>query len=134
MPRNSPLDENENGQISANKLGGKSTSFIARELKDTKSYGTRKRPDCPPKITIAARRRLFREAYKGQSRSRYLQESQNLPVTPRRVRRLLHDLRNLVYRNKKTVPALTAKHKKIRVDWVKKSNMDKGKMGNRGIL
>ena len=32
IPRNSPLYENENGQISANKLERKSISFIAREL------------------------------------------------------------------------------------------------------
>ena len=32
MPRNSPLNENEKGQISANKLEEKSISFIAREL------------------------------------------------------------------------------------------------------
>ena len=84
MPRNSPL--NEKGQISAYKLEGKSISFIARELlrswtvvrnylKDTESYGTRKRPGRPLKITNAARRRLFREASKERSSSRDLQKN-----------------------------------------------------------
>ena len=51
---------------------------------------------------------------------RDLQKSQNLSITPRRVRLLLHESPNLVYRNRKTVPALTAKLKKMRLDWVKK--------------
>ena len=86
MSKNSTLNENEKGNISAHKLEGKSISFIARELsgfrnylKDSESHGARKRPDHPPKITNAARRRLFREASKGQSSSRDLQKSQNLP-------------------------------------------------------
>ena len=131
MPRNSPLKENEKRQISAYQLEGKSISFIAKELsrsrtvvrnylKDSESYGTKKRPGRPPKITNAARRRLFREASKGQSSSRDLQKSQNLPITPRRVRQLLQESPNLEHRNKKIVPALTAKYNKMRVDWAKK--------------
>ena len=74
----------------------------------------------PPEITNAGRRRLFREVSKGQSYSRDLQKSQNLPITPGRVRQLLYESPNLVYRNRKTVLALNAKHKKMRGDWVKK--------------
>ena len=70
MPRNSHLNENEKGQISVDKLEGKSLSFIARELsrsqtvlrnylKDPESYSTRKHPGRPPKITNAAGSRLF---------------------------------------------------------------------------
>ena len=55
MPRKSPLNENEKGQISANKLKRKSINSISRELsrsrpvvrnylKDPESYGARKRP------------------------------------------------------------------------------------------
>ena len=121
MPRNSPLNENEKGQISVNKLQGKSLSFIESELlrslkvvrnylKDPELYGTRKRPGCPPKITNAATRRFFREASKEQSSSRDLKKSSNLPITLR-VRQLLHESPNIVYRNRKTAPALTAKHK-----------------------
>ena len=41
---------------------------------------------------------------------------------------------NLVYRNK-TAPALTAKHKKMHVDWIKKkNNMEKGEMRNHGVF
>ena len=131
----SPLNENEKGQISAYKLETKSISFIARELlrsqtvvrnflKDPELYGTRKCPGCPPKITNAARHWLFQE---GQSSSRDLQKSQNLPITLRRVRQLLHESPNLVYQNKKTPPNLTAKHKMC-IDWVKKSDMDKREM------
>ena len=128
MPRNSQLNDNEKGQISAYKLEGKSISFIVRDLsrsrtvvrnslKDLELYGTWKRPSHPPIIPNAARRRLFRE---GQSSSRDLEKSQNLPIIPRRVRQLLHESPNLVYRNRKTVLALTAKHEKMRIDWVKK--------------
>ena len=76
MPSNSSHNENEKGQISANKLEGKSLSLIARELsgswtvvrnylKYPESYGTRKRPGCPPKLTNAARHWLFLEASNG---------------------------------------------------------------------
>ena len=111
MYRNSPLKENEKGQISANEPEGKSLNFIARELsksrtvvrnylKDPKSYGTRKRPGHPPKITNAAGRRLFREASKGQSSLRDRQKSQNLTITQKKkkkVRQLLHKSPNHVY-------------------------------------
>ena len=66
MPRNTPLNENEKEQISAYKLEEKSVSLsrpqtVGRDnLKDPESYSTRKRPDRPPKITIAARRRILR--------------------------------------------------------------------------
>ena len=70
MTRKSPLNENEEGRISANRLEGKSISFIARELsrfptvvrnylKNSESYGTRKRSGCPPKITNTTRCRPF---------------------------------------------------------------------------
>ena len=100
-----PHIESEKGLISTYKLEGKSISFIARELKDSESYGTRK---CPPKISNAARRRLFREPSKGQSSSRDQQNSQNLPIIPRRVFQLLHESPNLVYWNRKTTRASTA--------------------------
>ena len=85
---NSTHNENEKEQISAYKLERKSLSFIARELsksgtvvrnylKDPESYGNRKCPGRPPKITNAARHRLYREASKGQSSSRDRQKSQN---------------------------------------------------------
>ena len=72
------------------------------------------------KITDAARRWLFRESSKGQSSLRDQQKSQNLPITPRKVRQLLHESPNLVYQNRKTTPALIAKHKKMHIDWVKR--------------
>ena len=89
-------------------------------LKDPESYDTGKRPGRPPKITNEARRLLFREAFKGQSSSKNLQKSQSLSITPRRARQLIHESSNLVYRNRKTSPALTAKHKKTHEDRVKK--------------
>ena len=89
-------------------------------LKDPESYGIRKCPGWPPKIRNAARCQLFWEASKEQSSSRDLQKSQNLPITPRRVWQLLHESSNLAYRNRTTAPPLTAKHKKMRVDWLKK--------------
>ena len=47
----------------------------------------------------------------------------------------LHERPNLVYWNRKTAPALTAKHMKMCIDWVKKkSNTVKREMGNRGVF
>ena len=130
MPKNSPLMKmkkskllpinwKENPCFIAGEVS-RSRTFARNYLKNPESYDIRKRPGCPPKITNAARRRLFREASKGQSSLRDLQKSQNLPLTPRRVRRLLHESPTLVYRNKKTTPALTAKYKELCVDRVKK--------------
>ena len=121
MHRNSLFNENEEGQISAYKLEGKSICFIPRELsrsrtvmrnylKGLESYVTRKRP---PKVTIAARRRLFLDASKGQSSSRDLQKSQNLPIIPRTVRQLLHESPNLVYRKKKVTWTMENDEKKV---------------------
>ena len=98
----------------------RSRTVVRNYLKDPQSYGSGKRPDRPPKIRNVARRGLFWEASKIQLSSRDLQKSQYLPFTPRRVRQLLHKLKNLVYGNRKTAPDLTAKQKKKRVDWVKK--------------
>ena len=92
---------------------------MRNHLRGPESCGTSKRPGRPPKITNAARRRLFREASKRQSSSKDLQKSQNLPITARRVHQLLHEQLSFVYRNRKTEPALSAKHKR-HVDWVKK--------------
>ena len=74
MPWTADLKKMKKGKF----LEEKSISFIARELsrsrtavrnysKDAESYGTRKRPGHPPKITNAARHQLFREASKRQS-------------------------------------------------------------------
>ena len=46
MPRNSPLDENEKGQISANKLEGKFISFIAWKNENEKKFNLNGL-DCP---------------------------------------------------------------------------------------
>ena len=64
MSTNSPLNENEKGQISTNKLEGKSmfhckiTVEVSNRnyLKGPELYGARKRPDHPPKITNTSRR------------------------------------------------------------------------------
>ena len=40
---------------------------------------------------------------------------------PIRDRQLLHESPNLVYRSRKTAPTLTAKHKRMRIDLVKKN-------------
>ena len=109
----------------------KSINFIVRELsrsrtvvrnylKDPESYGTRKRPGHPLNIKNTTRRRPFQEGSKTQSSSRDMQKSHNLTFTLRRVRQLLHESPNLVYRKSKTVSALTTKHKKIHINWVKK--------------
>jgi len=130
MPRNSGLSENEKGKISAFHLSGKSVSYIAKQLsrsrtvvsnflKDPEGYGAKKRPGRPPKMTNTAKRRLFREASKGQSSSREMQQSLELPVTARRIRQMLNKSPNFVYRRRKTTPALTVRHKQVRVEWVK---------------
>ena len=129
-----PINWKENLCFIARELS-RSRTAVRNYLKDSESYVTRKRPGRPPKIKNAARRRLFREASKGQSSSRDLQKSQNIPITPRRVRQLLHESPNLVYRNRKTAPLLTADHNKMRVDWVKKKvTWTKEKWGNHDVF
>ena len=51
--------------------------------------------------------------------SKELQQKLQLYVTPRRVRQVLNQSSNLVYRTRKKAPALTKQHKEKRIEWVK---------------
>ena len=71
-------------------------------------YGTKKNVVLP-KLQIQPNVDFFEKLLKDIKLKRS-EKSQNLSITPRRVYQLLHESPNLVYRNWKIAPALTAKH------------------------
>ena len=98
----------------------RSRTVVSNFIKNPVLYGKTKRPCRPPKLTATARRRrLLRETSKGKSCSKELQQKLQLDVTPRRVRQVLNQSSNLVYRTRKKAPALTKQHKEKRMEWVK---------------
>ena len=97
----------------------RSRTVVSNFIKNPEMYGETKCPGRPPKLTATARRRLLREASKGKSCSKELQQKLQLDVTPRRVRQVLNQSSNLVYRTRKKAPALTKQHKEKRMEWVK---------------
>ena len=122
MPKGRTLTEEEKTRISVYCKEKHSFSFIANKIKRSRTvvsnfiknperYGKTKRPGRRPKLTATARRRLPREASKGKSCSKELQQKLQLDVTLRRVRQVLNQSSNLVYRTRKKAPALTKQHK-----------------------
>ena len=97
IPEGRTLTEEEKTKISVYCEENHSVSFIANKIKRSRTvvsnfiknhemYAKTKRPGRPPKLTTTARRRLLREASKGKSCSKELQQKLSLDVTPRQVR------------------------------------------------
>ena len=127
MPWNSPLKENEKGQISAYKREQKSISYITRDLlrslmvginylKDPVLYGTRKHLGRLPKITNATRHWLFQKDNQEQ------EICKNFRIYPSLQEEFIDFSMNCQISYIKTWRH--AKHKK----------MDKGEMGNCGVF
>ena len=105
----------------ANKIK-RSRTVVSNFIKNPELYGRTKRPS-RPKLTATVRRRLLREASKGNSCSK--EQKLQLDVTPRLVRQVLNQSSNLVYRTRKKAPALTKQHKEKRMKWVKKKSCER---------
>ena len=73
----------------------------------------------PTKTTATQLRSLFRHASTGKYSARELQISLKLSISVRRVQQLLSGCGHMMYKKKKSVPALTIEHKKKRYEWAK---------------
>ena len=90
---------------------GKSFGSVRNYLKDGDMYATRKRPGRPKMLTRFDERRVIRQAHKEPGiHSSALCMENNLKVSPRTVRRLLHN-NGFIWKKKKQVPALKDRHK-----------------------
>ncbi|GMF40421.1 unnamed protein product [Phytophthora lilii] len=130
MPRGTALSKDERAAIIALHRRGLSERAIAEDLRrsrpaihaflsDPEGYNTNKRPGRPPKLTLAAKRRLLREASKGELSARGIQEQLELPVGVRRVKQLLQESTHMTYVKRKASPVLTQKHKEDRLKWAR---------------
>ncbi|KAJ8557035.1 hypothetical protein ON010_g8930 [Phytophthora cinnamomi] len=142
MPRGTKLTEEEQHRITAFSEAGLSERAIATRvqrsrpvvhaiLSDPEGYTKVKRSGRPKKLTPKARRRLLREASKGQLSSAELKMALELPVSARRIREILQADPNMNYEKHKASPVLTKKHKEARLTWARaKVTWDVTKWGN----
>ena len=93
----------------------RSKCVIRSFLKSPITYGTKKSPGGPKKLSTRNIRRLNREASKGKLSSRELKNQLELPVSVRRVQQILKANPNLVYKRRKSQPKLTKLHKQKRL-------------------
>lgn len=101
-------------------LIGRSPTAVRNYVNDPASYGTKKSPGRPPKLSDAATRRLFREASRtGKSSSKLVSEL-DLPVNPRRVREILRKSGIFSFQKRRGVPELTKDHRNKRLEWARK--------------
>ena len=130
MPKGPVLSDLEKGQILSFFSVGASFRLIARKvnrsvsvvrhfLKDPEGYGTLKSPGRPSKLSERDKRHLLREAVKGESSSKDIRKNLGLNVTDRRVRQVLKNDCNLVFRCRKAAPSLTKEHKDQRAEWAR---------------
>lgn len=130
MPRGRALTEKEKGEIEALHKCGLSERAIAKALERSRplvhaflanpdAYNTTKRPGRPPKLTLTAKRRLFREASKGRLSSPKLKTQLELPISARRIRELLQKSPEFKYEKRMATPVLTKKHKENRLKWAR---------------
>lgn len=71
----------------------------------------------PPKLSERKKRLLLRDARNSGSAAGVLARRHKVPVSVRRVQQILQEDENLAYKKVARVPALTATHKKRRVEW-----------------
>jgi transposase len=130
MPRGTALTEAEKATILALQRHGLSERAIAADvgrsrpavhaiLVDPEGANIVKRPGRRPKLTPNAKRRLLREASKGDLSARALQEQLELPVGVRRVKQVLQESSQLMYEKRKASPVLTKRHKEDRLTWAR---------------
>lgn len=130
MPRGTALTETEKATILALQRHGLSERAIAKDLgrsrpavhafqADPEGLNAVKRPGRKPKLSPGAKRRLLREASKGELSARGLQEQLELPISVRRVKQVLQESSQLTHMKRKASPVLTKKHKVARLKWAR---------------
>ena len=128
MPRGTSLTADERATILALRSEKLTTRVIARRvhrsqkvvasfLRDPKSYGTKRRPGRPKKLTDHDRRRIAREVKQTGKGAIAVRNALALPVSKHTVLRELRSNPNLRYKKMKTSFMLQDHHKLNRVSW-----------------
>ncbi|CDF34225.1 unnamed protein product [Chondrus crispus] len=118
MPKGKQLTDVEKGQIlvlhneclSIREIAesiSRSKTVVHNFLKNPPAYGSKKRTERPPKLTPALRRRVFREASKGETSANQIRKALDLPVNRSRVQALLKKDTHLQYTKFLSAPLLT---------------------------
>lgn len=136
MPKGTHLTQEEQGKIVGLSVAGWTHARIAEELhrhpttisnflKDKENYGTRSRPGRPKLLSDRTRRDLVRNAKKPGSSSKRLKFDMNLAVSDRTIRRELAACPTIAYGKRNKTPRLMDHHKKARVNWARKMNVER---------
>ena len=81
------------------------------------TYGTKKYPGKPLKLTKRDKRRVIIAASKGEQSAKQIKETQNIELSTRRVQQILSSTPHLQYKKRKPRPALTKTHVDTRLSW-----------------
>jgi len=121
MPRGKVLSSEERARVCAYKEMGLANRQIAKRLNRSScvnnfvrldaQYGKNGKYGGTRKLSEATKRLIVRQAKAGNMSSSQIFASCRLPVTSRRVRQILNQDPNLVFKKRKRKPALSATHK-----------------------
>jgi transposase len=128
MPRGQQLSDFERGRILAyqdmnlppiiivEKIG-RAKSTISKFLQDPENYGRKKRPGRPRTLDPRAERRLISAARRGEQSASQLKNTQDIPLTTRRVQQILSSVPDLKYKKRKGRPMLKQIHIQTKLQW-----------------
>ena len=128
MPRGPTPSSFEKGQIMALHQEGLPIRIISQRLKMGKNvihkylsspdtYGTKKSPGMPSKLTKRDKSWLILAASKGEQSAKQIKEIQNIEFLTRRVQQIFSSTPYLQYKKRKPRPALTKTHVDTRLSW-----------------
>lgn len=121
MPKAWPLTTNGKGRtetypecgwthrLSATKIG-RSQSLVSRYLKNPDLYSQKQRRGTKLKLEPADRKRICREASNTMRTSRWIKVDLPIPVTPRRIRRIINERDHLQPAKTRSAPSLWGAH------------------------
>lgn len=129
-PRGKKLTTDETAIIFALHRGGHSQSYIAKDLKRSRSgiqnvllkkeqYGRLQSARSRRKVSDKDLNMIIRKARTGKYSSKWIVENTAVNMSARHCRRLLRTVGKLVYRNRKRTPRMTDAHKKMRAEFAK---------------
>lgn len=128
MPRGKTFSSEEIGKIEAYRECGWSIRAIAKKLKRShfgvanviklgENYGKKIRSGRPPIITARQKREIIREASSNKLSASEIRRKLELNVSTRRVRQILHESDNFIWKKSKGKPALKQRHKNARLEF-----------------
>ena len=96
------------------KMGGNITQ---QYLSSPDTYGTKKNPGRPSKLTKRDKRRMISAASNSEQSAKQIKETQDIQISTRRVEQILSSIPHLKYKKRKPRPGLTKTHIGTRLRW-----------------